>query len=360
MISKRAQAVDTSGIRRVFELAASIENPINLSIGQPDFDAAAEVREATKQAIDEGKSGYTLTQGIAPLRDKLRLHHGLSEDTDVFVTAGTSAGILLAYLTLLDPGDKVLIPDPFFCMYRDVAYMVNAEPVYYDTYPDFRTTAERIERALVPGVKALVLNSPNNPTGYAFAQQELDEVLELAASRNLPVIYDEIYDGFCYDGPHANALKGPGTVIVLNGFSKTGGVPGWRAGYVIGPKAITAQMTKLQQYTFVCTNSAAQWGLLEAVGSDFSERLARYKRKRDLVNEALAEKYEFVKPGGAFYAFPAAPGGSGQRFIERCLEKKLLLVPGHVFSQKDTHFRLSFSAPDEVLMRGLEVLRSLA
>ncbi|MCB0325474.1 MAG: pyridoxal phosphate-dependent aminotransferase [Bdellovibrionales bacterium] len=359
MISKRARSVDTSGIRRVFDLAAQLTDPINLSIGQPDFDAAPAVKLAAKAAIDEGKSRYTVTQGIPELRAALRSRYELTDEQDVFVTAGVSGGLLLSYLTLLDPGDQILVPDPFFCIYRDLALMVNAETVYYDTYPDFRSTAERIERALTPQVKAIIVNTPGNPTGVASTQSEVDDIVELARRHNLVLIYDEIYDAFCYDEPHPRCLDRYENTILLNGFSKSAGVPGWRIGYVAGPKPLLSQMTKLQQYTLVCANSVAQWAMIEALEVDYSEQLQAYRKKRDFVVAALEDVLELVKPGGAFYVFPKAPGGSGQQFVERCIKENLLLVPGSVFSRRDTHFRLSFSAPMETLERGVEVIRRL-
>jgi aspartate aminotransferase/aminotransferase len=181
----------------------------------------------------------------------------------------------------------------------------------------------------------------------------------VARKHDLFLLYDEIYDAFCYDGAHAQCTSNYEKIIRLNGFSKSAGVPGWRLGWVVGPREVLAHMTKIQQYTIVCANSPGQWAMLEALDADFTPLLQEYRRKRDFIVEALGDSYEFVTPGGAFYVFPKAPGGSGQKFVERCIEKNLLLVPGKVFSRLDTHFRISFSAPMEVLEKGAEVLRSL-
>ncbi len=362
MLSQRVRSVDASGIRRVFDLAASLEAPINLSIGQPDFDAMPEVLQRAHEAIDAGRSGYTQTQGIPELRESIRERHGISgsEDLDVFVTAGVSGGLLLSYMTLLDPGDEILMPDPFFCIYRDLALMINAQPAYYDIYPDFSLSAEKIEAKITPKTKAIIVNSPGNPTGYAVAQDELDAVIELARRRNLFLIYDEIYDSFVYDAPHAACLGSYENTILLNGFSKWAGVPGWRVGYVIAPKELIPHMLKLQQYTLVCANSVSQWALVKASSVDFTPYLEEYRKKRDFLVDNLKEHYSFVTPGGAFYLFAEAPGGSGQAFVERAIAENLLVVPGHVFSQRDTHFRISFSAPMEALERGVEILQRLS
>jgi aspartate aminotransferase/aminotransferase len=362
MLSKRVRSVDSSGIRRVFDLAASLDSPINLSIGQPDFDASPEVLERAHQALEQGRSGYTLTQGIPELRESIRNRHNISadDDLDVFVTAGVSGGLLLSYMTLLDPGDEILMPDPFFCIYRDLALMLNAVPTYYDTYPNFSLSAEKIEEMITPKTKAILVNSPGNPTGYAVSQSELDEVIELAKRKNIFLIYDEIYDSFVYDDLHAKCDQSYERTILLNGFSKWAGVPGWRVAYVIAPKALVSHMLKLQQYTLVCANSVSQWALVAASSVDFKPCLEEYRKKRDFLVEGLRGHYNFVVPGGAFYLFAEAPGGCGQSFVERAVSENLLVVPGHVFSQRDTHFRISFSAPMEVLERGVEVLQRLA
>ena len=360
-ISKRAQSVDSSGIRKVFDLASRLKDPINLSIGQPDFDTFGEIKQGAIEAISSGKNSYTQTQGIEPLRDKLRSRYRLNNhsDLDVFLTSGVSGGIFLAFMSVLDPGDEVLIPDPFFCIYRDLARLIHAEPRFYDCYPDFKLRVERIEEQLSPRTRAILVNSPCNPTGYAATGDELDQVIELARKHNLWLIYDEIYERFVYDRPHAVALGKYENTIIVNGFSKSHAVPGWRTGFAIGPKRILAEMLKIQQYSFVCAPSVAQWGLAAGFEVDLSHKVAEYREKRDFVYGALRHKYEMELPGGAFYLFPRAPGGSGAAFFEKCLERQLMVIPGNVFSCVDSHFRLSYAAPQATLERGVEVLLSL-
>jgi aspartate aminotransferase/aminotransferase len=362
-ISKRALKIESSGIRRVFDLAAKLDSPINLSIGQPCFDAPEVLRKAAISAIESNKNGYTQTQGIAPLREKIFEKYGVSSsssDHNVFVTGGVSGGLLLSYLAVLDVGDEVLIPDPYFCMYRDLANLISAVPVCYDTYPDFIQSASRIEPLITPKTKALVVNTPANPTGYAMSEGELKEIVELAKRHNLWLIYDEIYEFYCYDQPHPNAFGSYEKTIILNGFSKSHGVPGWRVGYAVGPRDVVDVMLKIQQYSFVCAPSMAQWGLVSGFDWDFSSTLVDYTKKRDYVYEELKNSYEVNKPGGAFYIFPKAPGGKGQEFVERCIKNSLLVVPGNVFSSKDSHFRISFSASMETLAKGVEVLKRLS
>lgn len=365
MISKRTLSVDSSGIRRVFDLAQKIKNPINLSIGQPDFEALPELKVKAKAAIDENKNSYTVTQGIGDLRQEIAGCFGFDINQSdcpygAMVTSGVSGGLMLCYMAMLDPGDEVLIADPFFCMYRDVAKLINAVPVYYDTYPNFGLSVEKIEEKISPRTKAILVNSPCNPTGYAVEQNELDAVVELCRRHGIWLIYDEIYNLFCYDKPHAKCFGKYENTVILNGFSKSHGITGWRVGYAVGPKTLINEMCKVQQYSFVCAPSIAQWSLVGSVQPDLSNITASYKEKRDFVYEGLKNKFDVVKPQGAFYIFPKAPGGSGQKFVEKCIEKNVLIVPGHVFSERDTHFRISFAASMETLGKGVEVLNSLA
>ena len=362
MISRRAQGIDSSGIRRVFDLAAKLKDPVNLSIGQPDFDAFPEIKAEAVKAIESAKNGYTVTQGIPPLRDKIREKYALSESSsmDCMVTSGVSGALFLAYMAMLDPGDEILVPDPFFVMYRDLATLINAVPRCYDTYPDFRLRLEKIEKECTPRTKAIIVASPGNPTGVTLSQSEVDQLVEFARAKNIWLIWDEIYEYFCFDAPHPKILGKFEKTLVLNGFSKSHGVPGWRVGMAVGPKELIQQMLKLQQYTFVCAPSVAQWGLAGGMNVDFTAQLSRYREKRDFIVAALKDKFSFVVPGGAFYLFPEAPGGQGQKFVEKCIENSLLVVPGNVFSRQDTHFRISFSAPMAQLERRAEILNRLA
>ncbi|MCC6933847.1 MAG: aminotransferase class I/II-fold pyridoxal phosphate-dependent enzyme [Deltaproteobacteria bacterium] len=365
MISKRSLSIDSSGIRRVFDLAQKIKDPINLSIGQPDFDASEQVKSAAKQAIDSGKNTYTLTQGISALRQEVASQYGLDlnlpdAQNSVIITSGVSGGLLLSYLAVLDPGDEILIPDPFFCMYRDLAKLINAQPVYYDCYPEFKLPLEEIESKVSPRTKAIIINTPCNPTGSVTAENELTSLIEILRKKNILLIYDEIYSCYSYDQTHVNVFGRYEQTIILNGFSKSHAIPGWRVGYAVGAAALINEMCKIQQYSFVCAPSIAQYSLAGNVTLENTSITDTYRAKRDFICSALAGKYEFVQPRGAFYLFPKAPGSSGQAFVEKCIENKLLVVPGNVFSERDSHFRISFAAPLATLERGAKVLLKLA
>jgi len=363
-IAERTRCFDASGIRKVFELGAKLTDRIDLSIGQPDFDVPEEARRAAVDAIQSRKNGYALSQGMPVLREKLQAQidarYGHA-DREVFVTCGTSGGLMLAMLVLVNPGDEVIVFDPYFVMYDALAGVVGGKVVYVDTYPDFRVDPQRVASAITPRTKMIVFNSPNNPTGAVTSREEVRALAELAARHDLVLVSDEIYRDFCYDEPFVSPAEFNPRVLVADRFSKTYGMPGWRLGFAHGPKAIIQEMIKLQQYSFVCAPHPMQWAGAVAMDVDMSDRIDAYCRKRDLVVDGLADRFELVRPGGAFYAFPKVPWGTGSEFVEKAItEHNLLIIPGGVFSHRDTHFRISYAAPDEVIHRGIEVLNQLA
>ncbi len=363
-IAERTRCFDSSGIRKVFDLGAKLENPINLSIGQPDFDVPAVVRKAAIEAIQSGKNGYALTQGMPVLREKLQARVDAEyghDDRELFVTSGTSGGLVLAMLALVDPGDEVIVFDPYFVMYDALAGLVGGRVVYVDTYPDFRVDLDRLAAAITPRTKAILFNSPANPTGVVAAEEEVRALAELAAQRNVVLVSDEIYRQFCYDAAFVSPARFNPQTLVIDGFSKSHGMPGWRLGFAHGPGAIIREMIKLQQYSFVCAPHPAQWAGAVAMDTDVSQQIEAYHRKRDLLLEGLRDNYEIVHPAGSFYIFPKVPWGTGTEFVTRAIEEhQLLIIPGNIFSHRDTHFRLSYAATDETIRRGIEALEELA
>ncbi len=362
-IGERTRCFDASGIRKVFELGAKMTDPIDLSIGQPDFDVPEQVRQAAVDAINSGKNGYALSQGIPVLRDKLQARIDQQyghDDREVFVTCGTSGGLVLALLVALNPGEEVIVFDPCFVMYDALTGVAGGKAVHIDTYPDFRIDIDRVADAITPRTKAIVFNSPNNPTGVVAEVEEIRQLAELAAERDVLLISDEIYREFCYDGAAVSPAEFNPQTLVVDGFSKSHGMPGWRLGFAHGPSAIIHAMIKLQQYSFVCAPHPMQWAGAVAMDVDVSHHVDAYRQKRDMLVEGLAENYELVCPGGAFYAFPKLPWGTGMEFVARAIEHNLLIIPGSIFSRRDTHFRISYAADDSVIERGIEVLNKLA
>jgi aspartate aminotransferase/aminotransferase len=355
--------IESSGIRKVFELARSLKDPVNLSIGQPDFDVPEPVKQAAHAAIDRGDNGYTVTQGIPELRAKIeadvrrRYPHA---DRDVVITSGTSGGLVVALCCTINPGDEVIFFDPYFVMYPCLVTLAGGTPVPVETYPNFRINLDRVRAAITPRTKAIIVNSPANPTGVLHSRDSLRDLARLAADRGILLLSDEVYRAFCYDEPFASPAEFNDDVLVFDGFSKAYGMTGWRLGFAHGPRRLIHEMTKLQQFTFVCAPSMVQHAGVAAWDHDVGGIVADYRRKRDRVYEGLRGAYDLAKPGGAFYVFPRAPWGTGTEFVEEAIRNNLLIIPGRPFSGRDTHFRLSYAADERTLDRGIEILRRLA
>ena len=361
--SDRARGIDASGIRRVFDLAASLEDPINLSIGQPHYDTPDPIKTAIERAVAEGKNSYSPTQGIAPLVDRLngmvRETYGHADRT-AFVTSGTSGGLMLGLTAVVNPGDEVICFDPYFVMYKHLTTLCGGKCVPVDTYPDFEIDLEKVRAAVTPRTKAILCNSPANPTGAVLTEAEARGLAELAAELNVTLISDEIYELFAHDREFVSPAKFNEETVVVGGFSKTYSMTGLRCGYAHGPAAYMQQMAKLQQYTFVCSPTPVQWGALAALEVDMSGRAAEYRGKRDLLLELIGGNFEVRGAGGAFYAFAPVPWGTGTTFAEACVREGLLVIPGGVFSERDTHLRISYAADDGTIRRGAAVLNRLA
>lgn len=362
-IADRTKEIQVSGIRKVFDLAANLQDPVNLSIGQPDFPMPAAVKEAAKRAIDRDQNGYTVTQGIGALRERLRAdlrkQYPSHADRDVFLVSGTSGGLVLALLCTVNPGDEVIFFDPYFVMYPNFVSLAGGKSVILDTYPRFGIDVDQVARAITPRTKAIILNSPANPTGAVLPRATLRDLAHLARDRGVLLISDEIYRLFSYDEPFVSPAEFDENVLVVDGFSKSHAMTGWRLGWVHGPKRILEEMVKFQQFTYVCAPSVAQHAGLAALDCDMSAHVADYRRKRDFLVENLRTDFELEVPGGAFYLFPKAPWGTASEFVAEAIRNNLLIIPGNVFSRQDTHFRISFAATDQTLERGVEILRKI-
>lgn len=378
LLAKRSRAVEASGIRRVFDLGATLKDPIDLSIGQPDFPPPEAMQRALIEAVQDKGNGYTLSTGIPALRERLwtRLAEDIgwkpSPDLGLMVTSGTLGGLMLAYMALLDEGDEIIVPDPYFVAYPHLAKLIGARAKLCDTYPDFRMTAARVEPLITPRTKAVLVNSPGNPSGVTLTSKECRELLDLCRRRSVVLISDEIYDEFVYDDardPANGRCPSPcrfdgaqESVLLIRGFGKTYGCTGWRMGYAAGPAKLLAEMTKVQQYTFVCAPSISQWGCLAAFDCDVRPTVQRYQKRRQMCIDALTPHTEVAVPGGAFYVFPRVPDRlklTAQQFVEKGITRNLLTIPGNVFSSRDTHFRVSFAASEDKLAKGLDILADM-
>jgi aspartate aminotransferase/aminotransferase len=362
-IADRMKSIEASGIRKAFDLSKSMTNPINLSIGLPDFDVADPVKAAAVEAIERGYNAYTLTTGLPELRNKLQAAVDAEfgqADRQVIVTAGSSGALLLALCAAVNPGDEVVIFDPYFVMYGNLAHLAGGTSVYVDTYPDFRVDADRVAAAITGRTKCVIVNSPCNPTGAVATADEMKRLAELCKARGVLLISDEVYRSFCYDRPFATPALFNEEVLVVDGFSKAHGMTGWRLGFAHGPSRLVQEMAKLQQFSFVCAPSIVQYAGVTALDRDLSAQTDAYRRKRDAVVGALGGLFDLARPEGAFYAFPRTPWGTGSAFIAEAVKHNLLVIPGNVFSRRDSHFRISYAVDDATLKRGLDVLRRLA
>jgi len=374
LLGHRARVIDASGIRKVFDLAAKLKDPINLSIGQPDFPVPEPLKQAAIEAIRADRNGYTVTQGIPELLGAIWSRLGAEVDwqadrdgLSAIVTSGTSGGLLLAAMCLLDPGDELVVPDPYFVMYPQLGPMTGGTVVTCDTYPDFRMTAERVEPLLTPRTKAVLVCSPSNPCGTVLSGRQMRDLVDLCRSRGILLVSDEIYDEFTFDdakedGRFPSPARWSKDTLLIRGFGKTYGCTGWRLGYAAGPRELVQAMARIQQYSYVCAPSIAQWGVVPALGLDMSADVARYAARRDLVLETFRGIADVPRPGGAFYAFVEVPprlGLTASEFVAKAIDRGVLVIPGNVFSRRDTHFRISYAAPEAKLKAGLAILRDL-
>ena len=389
LISDRARGVEPSGIRRVYDLAAGLKDPINLTIGQPDFPVPGPMKRAATAAIESDRNGYTPTWGILPLREAIARRFSAEmgwpvdarwrpeappESPTVVVTSGTAGALWTTFLAVVGPGDEVIFADPYFVLYPQLCNALGARAVKVDTYPDFRLTAERVEPHLTERTKLVLLNSPGNPSGAVLSQAECRELLALCAARNVLLVSDELYDEFTYPEAREPTSIGakcpsPGRVrgshqqmLIIRGFGKTYGCTGWRLGYAVGPRPLLEEMTKLQQHLYICAPAPLQWGACAALDYEMSSLVENYRRRRDLVIDGLRDLTEVNVPGGAFYAFPRVParlGLTASEFLDRCVAQNVLIVPGGAFSARDTHFRLSYATDETRLARGVEIIAGL-
>lgn len=338
----------------------TLDNPINLSIGQPDFAMPEAARQAAYNAMMSGKNGYTVTQGIPELRSRITNEFEAQfghTDRAFCITSGTSGALVLALMTLIDQGDEIIIFEPAFVMYRPLIEFLGGRCVAIDLSPTFEIDVDAVRSRIGPKTRAVLLNSPNNPTGKVVSPDTLQQLAALTDEHDVTLISDELYRGFCYDHPFSSAATFSKNSVILDGFSKSHAMTGWRVGYMHGPPEIIDSCITLQQYTFVCAPQAGQWAALAAADCDMTESYDACRRKRDQLVESLRGHYDFTYPDGAFYLYPKTPSGSAEQFAERAVkQEQLLIVPGTVFGSADTHFRISYTVPDNTLERGIEAL----
>jgi len=316
-----------------------------------------EVNAAIQGVLDSCQ--FTLGSEVAAFEQEFAAYsqskHGIGVNT------GTSALHLALLAAGIGPGDEVITVPFTFCASVSAIVYSGATTVFVDIDPrTFTMDAAHIEAAITPKTKAILVNSPANPTGALSSREALRDLVAIARARNILLISDEIYHAFAYDAPFASPAEFSEDVLVIDGMGKTYGVTGWRLGFAHGPTRLIEEMTKLQQFTYVCAPSVVQYAGVAMLDYDVSGIVADYKQKRDRLAAGLKGLYEFNLPGGAFYLFAKAPWGTGTEFVTEAIKNNLLIIPGGTFSKRDTHFRISYAASDTMIDRGIEILRKLA
>ncbi|HIP96323.1 MAG TPA: aminotransferase class I/II-fold pyridoxal phosphate-dependent enzyme [Anaerolineae bacterium] len=371
-VSQKAAAIPPSGIRRFFDIAATMDDVISLGIGEPDFTTPDHIIRAGIKSLEEGETHYTSNSGILELREALAEHlenlYGVSYDPEreLLVTVGVSEALYLALTAVLDPGDEVIVPQPCFVSYCPEVMFAGGKPVIVRTRveEEFQVTAEQIEAAITPKTKALLIGYPNNPTGAVMSRERLLEVAELAKKHDLLVISDEIYDRLVYDTEHTCFPSLPDMrerTILLQGFSKDYAMTGWRIGYAAAPAEILGAMRKVHQYTIMSAPTTAQVAALQAIkyGEDDVQAMrAEYDRRRRVLFKGLNSiGLPTFEPRGAFYCFPKVThlGMSAEDFCEKLLyEEKVAVIPGGAFGEcgKD-HVRACYATSLEKIEEAL-------
>lgn len=376
-MSDRAKNYPASGIRKMFDLAAQYPEAIKLTVGEPNFDTPQYIKEAAKKAIDEGQTHYAPNAGIPELReavaDKYRKRYweGYTKD-HVIITVGTMEGLMLSMMLLLNPGDEILVPDPCFPNYYGQASIVGARAVPVPTYEkyDYRMQAADIEKAITPHTRALLLNSPCNPTGAVLTKEDILAIAKVVQEHDLWVLTDEPYDAIVYDGvqPYsiAQVPEVRDRVMVLNSFSKSYAMTGWRIGYLVAPEPeYIKKMAQLQEGVASCVSTFTQAAATEALKSTacVDQMVADYTRRRDILVDGLNAIPGITcrKSAGSFYAFPniKAFGKTSQEFAEELLKNAgVVTVPGSAFGDMgEGYLRLVFANSDENLK---EAVRRIA
>lgn len=353
-MTKRIDCIKSSAIRKIMDKASQLDNVINFSIGQPDFGVPEYIKNSIKESLNNDQTSYTPSAGITSLRNKITNKHNTE---DAIVTSGVTAAIFLTYSALLEEGDELIILQPHFVVYPDLCKCLNANPVIVPTTNDFSPDINAIKQAITSKTKAILINHPNNPTGTIYDKQILQEIADLAGKNNLWIISDEVYETFDYENKFHSMKEFYDKCIILNGFSKNFAMTGLRVGYATGPKEVIQDMIKLQQYTFVCAPSIAQ----HAVDNNFNaenKAVQDFKKRRDFIYQELKDSFNTIKPEGAFYYFLQLPEKiTGEEFAEKCLEKKLLVVPGEAFSTEKNYIRISYATDFESIKRGVKLLK---
>ena len=373
-LSKTIVTIKPSGIRRYFDIVSEMNDPdvISLGVGEPDFETLWHIRDEGIYSLEKGRTFYTANAGLLELREEINKYlnrrFGLSYDPKdgILVTVGGSEAIDIALRAMVDPGDEVIIPQPSYVSYEPCAVLAGAKPVIIELKNEnqFRLTAAELEAAITDRTKVLILPFPNNPTGAVMERRDLEEIAKVIEKHDIFVLSDEIYSELCYTENHVSIANIPGMwerTVLINGFSKSYAMTGWRLGYACGPQEIIEQMYKIHQFCIMCAPTTSQYAAIDALRNGDADvqmmRESYNQRRRYLVNAFKEMGLECFEPFGAFYMFPCVKqfGMTSDEFATKLLhEEKLAVVPGNAFGDSGEGFlRISYAYSLENLKKAI-------
>ncbi len=371
-LNETVKNLKPSGIRKFFDLVSEMKDAISLGVGEPDFDTPWHIRDEGIYALEQGKTFYTSNAGLKELREEISNYEKRTQGieynplSEVLVTVGGSEAIDIGLRAMINPGDEVIIPQPAYVSYYPCALLTGAKPVIINLKAEneFRLTAEELLNAITPKTKVLILPFPNNPTGAIMEREDLEKIAKICIEKDIYVMSDEIYGALTYKGKHVSIASLEGMkdrTILINGFSKSYAMTGWRLGYACGPSDIIKQMTKIHQFAIMCAPTTSQYAAIEALrNGDDDVRLMRgayNQRRRFLMNAFKEMNLECFEPYGAFYVFPSIKefGMTSEEFATKFLEKeRVAAVPGSAFGESGEGFlRISYAYSIENLKEAM-------
>ncbi len=373
-LSKTIETIKPSGIRKYFDIVSEMNDPdvISLGVGEPDFETPWHIRDEGIYSLEKGRTFYTANAGLLELREEIDRYLGRRFDlrydpkNEILVTVGGSEAIDIALRAMVDPGDEVIIPQPSYVSYEPCAVLAGAKPVIIELKNEnqFRLTAAELEEAITDRTKVLILPFPNNPTGAVMERRDLEEIARVIEKHDIFVLSDEIYSELCYTEKHVSIANIPGMwerTVLINGFSKSYAMTGWRLGYACGPRRIVEQMYKIHQFCIMCAPTTSQYAAIDALkNGDADVQMMRdsyNQRRRYLVNAFKEMGLSCFEPFGAFYMFPSVKqfGMTSDEFASKLLhEEKLAVVPGNAFGDSGEGFlRISYAYSLENLKKAV-------
>ena len=374
LLSPTVVGIKPSGIRKFFDIASTMDGVISLGVGEPDFPTPWEIRKAGILSLESGKTRYTSNRGLEALREEIGRYverkYGVSYDakSEILVTVGGSEAIDACIRAIASPGDEIIIPQPSYVCYEPITALCGCKPVIIETKAEnsFRLTPEELQAAITPRTKALILPYPCNPTGAIMEKEDLEAIAKILRETNILVISDEIYAELTFgDKPHTSIASIDGMqerVVLINGFSKTFSMTGWRLGYACGPKPIMEQITKIHQFAIMCAPTTSQYAAIEALRNG-DEAVAAMREEYDMRRRLIVGGFNKLglscrEPKGAFYAFPCirSTGMSSEEFCEKLLySEKVAVVPGTAFGESGEGFvRASYCYSTEHILEALK------